>query len=302
MAVFISHSHHDREFVDKLALNLVSARVNVWLDRWELKAGDSLIEKIEQGLEDASALIVVLSCHSVESAWCRKELSAGLIRELEERKVVVVPVVLDDCKVPLLLRDKLYADFRTSFDEGWHAILEATAGVSSLEMGRIEEDSYHMDWAERWGRMKGELEGQFFLQFTFVQFSQDWNYSILSEIFIVATEDSSARYTEYERAGLDWLGRFIILESVATLEGDEPMRVLLDGSFPKDSEFTVYDPKSGHGYVVRVTTQRLGEDHGKDILIDCSETLSIIHSQMKSRMRPLTADESTRLMKVVSSR
>ena len=46
MRVFISYSHSDKEFVDKLAMNLVKSNIPIWLDRWELKVGDSITQKI----------------------------------------------------------------------------------------------------------------------------------------------------------------------------------------------------------------------------------------------------------------
>ena len=37
MPIFISYSHEDSEFVDRLAAQLVRNRVYIWLDRWELR-------------------------------------------------------------------------------------------------------------------------------------------------------------------------------------------------------------------------------------------------------------------------
>jgi hypothetical protein len=82
------------------------------MDRWELNIGDSLISRIQGALTEADAILIVLSRKSVSSEWCKKELNAGLIRELEEKRVVVLPCVVEECNIPLFLRDKLYADFR----------------------------------------------------------------------------------------------------------------------------------------------------------------------------------------------
>jgi hypothetical protein len=107
MPIFISYSHEDKTFVDRLAMQLVAYKAKVWLDKWELHVGDSLIKRIQDAIAGASALLVVLSKASVKSEWCKKELSAGLVRELEEKRVVVLPVLKEDCEVPLFLRDKL---------------------------------------------------------------------------------------------------------------------------------------------------------------------------------------------------
>jgi hypothetical protein len=78
---------------------------HVWIDSWELNVGDSLIDRIQNAIQDASALLVIVSKASVESESCKKELNAALVRELEEKKVIVLPVLKEDCNVPEFRRD-----------------------------------------------------------------------------------------------------------------------------------------------------------------------------------------------------
>jgi hypothetical protein len=104
MPVFISHSHQDKDFVDKLAAQLVLHKTYVWLDRWEIKVGDSLLGKVQEGIKSASALLIVLSKASVASEWCKKELNAGLMRELDEKRVVILPLLLEGCDIPVFQR------------------------------------------------------------------------------------------------------------------------------------------------------------------------------------------------------
>lgn len=122
--VFLSHSSADKEFVSKLAIALRTNNVPVWYDKWELKVGDSLNSKIAEGIDASDWLVVVLSEYSVKSDWVEKELNAALSIELERKGVFVLPVVVDDCKLPIFLRDKLYADFRTSYKAGLDALLD----------------------------------------------------------------------------------------------------------------------------------------------------------------------------------
>jgi hypothetical protein len=62
--VFLSHASEDKgRFVLDFARQLRENGVDVWLDQWEMKPGDSLVDKIfDEGLKDASAVIIVLSC------------------------------------------------------------------------------------------------------------------------------------------------------------------------------------------------------------------------------------------------
>lgn len=43
MPIFISYSHADKAFVDKLATSLVEHDAHVWVDTWELNVGDSIL-------------------------------------------------------------------------------------------------------------------------------------------------------------------------------------------------------------------------------------------------------------------
>lgn len=128
ISIFISYSSKDRGFASKLATDLKSKGLSVWLDQWQLKVGDSLIRKIGDAIKAQDYLIVVLSKASVKSEWVMKELSTGLIKELEERRVFVLPVVIEDCNIPPLLSDKIYADFQGNYLSGLNTLLDAFPG------------------------------------------------------------------------------------------------------------------------------------------------------------------------------
>jgi hypothetical protein len=122
--VFLSHSSADKSFVTRLAVDLRSKDIPVWFDRWELKVGDSLSSKIADGINESGWLAVVLSKQSVSSSWVKKELNAALARELQEKNVFVLPIIMEDCDIPLFLLDKVYADFKESYQHGLDVLLK----------------------------------------------------------------------------------------------------------------------------------------------------------------------------------
>jgi hypothetical protein len=44
--LFLSHSSRDKIFVRKLANSMSRCGIDVWLDEWELQAGDSLFDEL----------------------------------------------------------------------------------------------------------------------------------------------------------------------------------------------------------------------------------------------------------------
>lgn len=87
------------------------AGVRVWIDEAELGIGDSLIEKISEGVSSVDFLAVVLSPDAVASRWVQKEVEIAMNREISGRSLTVLPLLYKNCKLPLFLEGKVYADF-----------------------------------------------------------------------------------------------------------------------------------------------------------------------------------------------
>jgi glycosyltransferase involved in cell wall biosynthesis/tetratricopeptide (TPR) repeat protein len=122
--VFVSHSSQDKAFVRKLVDELNRHDLKVWFDEREIKVGDSIVEGISRGLRDSEYLMVVLSKSSVSSRWVREELNTTLTDQLSGKGGVVLPVLIEDCEIPPLLKGRLYADFRGDFDTAVDKLLD----------------------------------------------------------------------------------------------------------------------------------------------------------------------------------
>ncbi|MEI7730998.1 MAG: toll/interleukin-1 receptor domain-containing protein [Verrucomicrobiota bacterium] len=135
--VFISHSSKDKPFVRKLVAELKKHKLSVWLDEQEIQIGDSIVSKISGGLRDSDYFVIVLSKASVTSPWVQVELNSALIAQISNQGVAVLPVLIEDCDIPTLLRDRLYADFRTDFAAGLGKLLSVLQqeGESAAGLG-----------------------------------------------------------------------------------------------------------------------------------------------------------------------
>lgn len=111
--VFLSHSHADKSFARQLANDLADAGHFVWVDEAEILLGDSLIEKIAEGIRQVDFLAALLSHASVNSSWVKRELEIAINREIADKKIFVLPVLIDDATLPDFLAGKMYADFRS---------------------------------------------------------------------------------------------------------------------------------------------------------------------------------------------
>ncbi|MEW9702712.1 toll/interleukin-1 receptor domain-containing protein [Paenibacillus sp. SI92] len=110
---FISHNFRDKPLARKISANLGLYGVKCWIDESEIKLGDSLIEKIREGIDNGDYLIALISKNSISSEWVKKELDVAMNQEIEGKKVKVIPILAGDCELPGFLKGKLYADMST---------------------------------------------------------------------------------------------------------------------------------------------------------------------------------------------
>jgi hypothetical protein len=90
--VFISHASEDKASVARpLALALQQAGLRVWFDETQLRVGDSLRTKIDEGLAQSRFGIVVLSPSFFAKDWPQREL-AGLFARGGRDDPVILPV------------------------------------------------------------------------------------------------------------------------------------------------------------------------------------------------------------------
>ena len=146
--VFVSHAHQDKPFARKLAASLRRAGHAVWIDEAQINVGDSLVDKIGAGLGQVDFVAAILSPASVESAWVTRELDIAANREINEKRVVVLPILVHDVAIPVFLQGKLYADFRdeAEYDQAFARILRALDPADPVQPS--SEDEMHALRAE----------------------------------------------------------------------------------------------------------------------------------------------------------
>ena len=269
MSIFISYSHDDGSFVDQLVENLLVERHSVWLDRWELTLGDSLVEKIQSALAKASAVLVVLSKRSIESNWCKQELEAAFSRQFTENQNIILPCVIDDCEVPLFLRGKLYADFHRNPDGALELVRRSLAKLVNTQQSRLERPEFFSDWSVDFKT----YEGRAVFDWCFVDHNSTWPYVVVTRCMFQGDRELTTRYSAAFAS-----------KCAETLVG-ECMQEFLNENSPEQLDIRISDPiekirtfqivfSAGGSANVIVAVRRLGEDNGMDTVMRCHKAFS----------------------------
>src|SRR5271165_2337224 len=82
MKVFLSHSTKDKQFVQALAAELETEKIEPWLCEVDIEFGENFVAKIEEGLGDADLAVLFWSPEAARSDWTRLEWTSVPAREI----------------------------------------------------------------------------------------------------------------------------------------------------------------------------------------------------------------------------
>ncbi|CYV05365.1 TPA: toll/interleukin-1 receptor domain-containing protein [Streptococcus suis] len=109
--IFISYNHNDQQLVDMIArqLELSFGKNNIFYDRWSMQPGDSIIGKMNEGLEQYTTFFYFLSTSSLKSNMVAREWQSALVSSVNSG-MKFIPIRLDDCNLPAIMKDLVYID------------------------------------------------------------------------------------------------------------------------------------------------------------------------------------------------
>ena len=124
---FISYSHTDKEFADRLRDSLVDLGIPCRRDDQGIAAGNRIFDKVASLIINSNRTLLCCSWASLTRDWIQREVEVALEKEKKEGKSVLVPLDIDGCLLgnphrpdlpPLAdrFKDRLIGDFR-----GWQS-------------------------------------------------------------------------------------------------------------------------------------------------------------------------------------
>jgi hypothetical protein len=129
---FLSYSFEDRDIAEKVAQGLMASGIDTWWAEWEIRSGDSLRRKIDEGLGNCTHFIVLLTPSAMKKPWVQQEMDAGLVRLISgQARFIALRHGLAASELPPLLSGMLSPVLDVShFDQGVRDLVNDIHGVS----------------------------------------------------------------------------------------------------------------------------------------------------------------------------
>ncbi|MFC7381856.1 toll/interleukin-1 receptor domain-containing protein [Sphaerisporangium rhizosphaerae] len=123
--VFVSHRSADLDEAVKLSMELRKRGHTVWLDEWKIDIGDSIVERINEGLTGSNNLVLCYSGTGSVSPWIGREWMSALARRLNGADIRLLPVRLTGGEPPAILADLKYVDLVADWPGGVDTLCRA---------------------------------------------------------------------------------------------------------------------------------------------------------------------------------
>ncbi|MBI5951347.1 MAG: TIR domain-containing protein [Chloroflexi bacterium] len=99
-SIFISYSHKDEEWKDRVVTHLRVLEMEGMLDVWDdrrIEAGDDWFTEIEQAINAASIAVFLISANFLTSKFIHDEEVSRLLTRREKEGVRVIPIIVKPC-------------------------------------------------------------------------------------------------------------------------------------------------------------------------------------------------------------
>ncbi len=109
--IFLSHNFNDKPIVRQIAETIEKryGKEEVFYDEWSIQSGDSIIQRMDDGLKNCSHFFFFISENSLKSEMVKLEWMSALIKKAKEG-IKFIPVRIDRCIIPQILTNTLYID------------------------------------------------------------------------------------------------------------------------------------------------------------------------------------------------
>ncbi|WP_020530172.1 TIR domain-containing protein [Flexithrix dorotheae] len=155
--VFISYSHEDEAFMEKVKKSLMRNSYTVWTSKTDIKTGVKFKQEINAGIEGASNILYLVSPNSVKSEYCLQELEYA--DNLNKRIISVMVEETSLHEIPDFISRIQFLDFSgTSQDkELFQNAMDQLVGALDQDKDYIERHKMLLVRALKWRDQNANL-------------------------------------------------------------------------------------------------------------------------------------------------
>jgi anti-anti-sigma factor len=137
---FISYSHTDSQFAEKIARKLREKGLDIFFGEDSVLYGQNIPFAIEAAISKCLRIIFIVSRASLSSQWVSFERNLDWEEIYLKNQNRIIPLLIEDCQLPKDIRKMKYIDFTNEnlHDQNFDSLIDALKSITIYETGRLE--------------------------------------------------------------------------------------------------------------------------------------------------------------------
>lgn len=160
--VFVSYASADKAVARVIVEGLRSRNINVCLDDYELSPGRNWAESIRYAVSASAYFLLLLSQNLVNSHWVSQATEA-VLKELQNRNITFIPVLLEDCDIPPSLATYQCFDMRSGIEKNLEKLANALSSTADIDFDKLSPHTFEQlvtDLLQKLGFINLQSESQ----------------------------------------------------------------------------------------------------------------------------------------------
>lgn len=121
--IFISYAEKDKEIANTILDRLQQAGFEPWNTPIESDSLNSLKSAIRNRIDSSDYIIILISQAALDSAWVQYEMEQAVSKEWSQREIMVLPIKIEQCKLPSYLKKFQWLDLSENLENGLEKII-----------------------------------------------------------------------------------------------------------------------------------------------------------------------------------
>jgi len=162
--IYLSYSSHDKEKADLIASRLHNTGFDVISDYSNISSDKYMFDEIRYSLQSSDFVLILLSKYLFESSYFRFEYSKDFFYHTRQRKVTIIPVLIEKCDIPSDFLEYELFNLTNDFEKVFEKLLKRIVVIPEISFENFSPTQFEelvFDFLKAYGFINIQREQRF---------------------------------------------------------------------------------------------------------------------------------------------
>lgn len=139
--IYFSYNVKDKEIANEIISYYKKNNLNIISLEDYLKPGELFVDGVLNTIEAADIFVLIISENYIKSNLIEVEIQI-VLEEMKKRDVIVLPIKIDDCEIPSLLRNFYWLNLKINFESNLEESLNLIAKSFNIDYSKLNYSTF----------------------------------------------------------------------------------------------------------------------------------------------------------------